>query len=109
MGAAGCRGAFGVTLQFALALIARGSCATERELNLRSPPRVGPAAPGHAFGDLAGLSTARLVSDRRNGHHAKRSRIEHGDAQPSGPPRPAQPASGGPPARGAKRARRAVF
>src|SRR6188768_3050097 len=29
-------------------------------------------------------------------------------AQPSGPPRPAQPASGGPPARAAKRARRAA-
>ena len=29
-------------------------------------------------------------------------------AQPSGPPRPAQPASGGPPARAAQRARRAV-
>jgi hypothetical protein len=34
MGAAGCRGAFGVTLQFALALSPRGFCARRRELNL---------------------------------------------------------------------------
>ena len=37
--------------------------------------------------------------------------LEHASkrqTQPSGPPRPAQPASGGPPARAAKRARRAA-
>ena len=55
MGAAGCSGAFGVTLQLALALIARGFCSTRRELNLRPPPMAGPAAPGYGLGESADL------------------------------------------------------
>jgi len=42
MGAAGCRGAFGVTLQFVLALSARGFCTTRRELNLAHRRRRAP-------------------------------------------------------------------
>ena len=42
MGAAGCRGAFGVTLQFALALSTRGFCAARRELNLARRRRRAP-------------------------------------------------------------------
>ena len=42
MGAAGCRGAFGVTLQFALALSARGFCTARRELNLAHRRRRAP-------------------------------------------------------------------
>lgn len=42
MGAAGRRGAFGVTLQFALAMSARGFCVTWRELNLAHRRRQAP-------------------------------------------------------------------
>ena len=45
MGALGSVGPAGVTLLFAIARRARGSCATVRELNLRPPPNAGPAAP----------------------------------------------------------------
>jgi len=45
MGAVGSVGPAGVTLQFAIARRALGSCATVRELNLRPPPNAGPAAP----------------------------------------------------------------
>ena len=58
MGAGGCRGAFGVTLQFALALIPRGFCAARRELNLRPPPMAGPAAPRYGLGESADFTAA---------------------------------------------------
>ncbi len=46
MGAAGCRGAFGVTLQFALALSTRGFCNARRELNLAHRRRQAPRLLG---------------------------------------------------------------
>ena len=53
MGAVGSVGPAGVTLQFAIARRALGSCATVRELNLRPPPNAGPAAPCIGFRDFA--------------------------------------------------------
>jgi len=60
MGAAGCSGAFGVTLQLALALIARGFCSTRRELNLRPPPMAGPAAPRYGLGEDSQIHGSEL-------------------------------------------------
>src|SRR6188768_3372455 len=59
MGAVGCRGAFGVTLQFALALRTRGFCATVRELNLARRRRRAPWLLGTA-------SEIRLRTGRRD-------------------------------------------
>jgi len=65
MGAAGCRGAFGVTLQFALALRTRGFCSKRRELNLARRRRQAPWLLGTA-------SEISLPTGRRDGSDHRR-------------------------------------
>ena len=64
MGAGGCRGAFGVTLLFALALIAHGFCAARRELNLRPPPMAGPAAPRYGLKEIHRFTASSTKAPR---------------------------------------------
>lgn|SRR5882724_6400541 len=68
MGAAGCRGAFGVTLQFALALSTRGFCGARRELNLAHRRTRAPR--------LLVAASEVLADTASSGRREKRSRIK---------------------------------
>jgi hypothetical protein len=71
MGAVGSVGPAGVTLRFAIARRARGSCATVRELNLRPPPNASSAAPQYEFRDLEISQTRTVMLTRATRLRAK--------------------------------------